>query len=64
MPRVTLPTPCKCALEVWETSGARTKARLNELVEHYVKTYAMTDILPALQEQTAACVPDWMWAEA
>lgn len=64
MARAYLPQPCKCALEVWETSGARTRNRLNELVEHFVKQYSMTEMLPELQKQTAACVPDWKWAEA
>ncbi|MDB5962459.1 MAG: hypothetical protein JWP59_3753 [Massilia sp.] len=64
MARAYLPLPCKCALEVWETSGARTKDRLNELVEHYVKAYAMTEMLPDLQKQTQDCVPIWQWADA
>ena len=64
MDRAYLPLPCKCALEVWESSGARTPERLNELVDHYAGHYAMSDQVPALQEQTKACVPAWKWATA
>lgn len=64
MVRANLPHPCKCALEVWESSGARTPERLNGLVEHFATQYAMADQLPVLQEQTNACVPAWKWDAA
>lgn len=62
--RAFLPLACKCALEVWESSGARTPERLNELVAHYASQYALTDQVLTLQEKTKACVPNWKWEAA
>lgn len=57
-----LPLCCRCAIEYWESSGERTRARLNGLVEHYATVYGEKDLVP-LQEQAAAAVPAWKFTD-
>ncbi len=54
-----LPLCCLLAREVWQSSGERTIARLNDLVEHYARVYGLTAQLPDLQKQAANSIPSW-----
>lgn len=38
-----MPLPARCALEIFGSSGDRTKARLQDLLDHFFRVYAMSD---------------------
>jgi hypothetical protein len=56
-----LPFVCQLALEWWQASGPKTKARLEELVRHYADVYAMRpEGVPELVERAWAKVPEYL----
>jgi hypothetical protein len=56
-------TPALLALEVWRASGARTKDRLLDLVEHWCNTLAEQDYITHHEQSALDAVRPWEWPE-
>lgn len=53
--------PAQLAIEYFKASGAKTRERLNDLVEHFATSYGRLKELETLQEQAAKAIPAYMW---
>lgn len=49
--------PARIAVEWWSSSGEQTRARLNELVEHFAIQYGRSIDIDVLQAEALSNIP-------
>jgi len=53
----------QCALEFWRASGAKTRERLFDLVEHFARVNGESDYVARHFESALAAVKSWEWPQ-